>query len=135
MNCSFIHNKNIFRYKKLKYLKVISTPDYIDILFIVESKKIMKIGEEMQKRCEEAYMNGYNWEAFFNAYMKINCPEILEKLKTDAEAGSYSIIFEDVNEQTRSMSKQLFDRIKSLVENEQLIYDFMENHNTEIEWD
>nr|AWI67025.1 Immunity protein 51 [Caecomyces sp.] len=118
-----------------EYLKVISTPDYIDILFIVESKKIMKIGEEMQKRCEEAYMNGYNWEAFFNAYMKINCPEILEKLKTDAEAGSYSIIFEDVNEQTRSMSKQLFDRIKSLVENEQLIYDFMENHNTEIEWD
>ncbi len=118
-----------------EYLKIIETPNYTDILFIIESKKIMKIGEEMQKRCQNAYMNGYNWESFLNAYMKINCPEILEKLKSDSEAGSYSIIFEEVNEQTKSMSKKLFDIIKNLVENEQLIYDFLEKHNDDIEWD
>ena len=47
---------------------------------------------------EEAYMNGYNWDAFFNYYLEENAPDILESMESDPEAGSYAAYFEDTAE-------------------------------------
>ena len=48
------------------YVAIIETDKHISISFYVENKEILTIGEKMNEINEEAYMNGYNWEAFFN---------------------------------------------------------------------
>ena len=42
----------------------------IVLLFQNEVEKILAIGEQMNEINEEAYMNGYNWDAFFNYYLE-----------------------------------------------------------------
>ncbi|MBP1586476.1 MAG: hypothetical protein ILP17_12355, partial [Lachnospiraceae bacterium] len=46
--------------------------DYISITFNVGNNRIMEIGSRMEEICEDAYMNGYNWEAFLNSYLEQN---------------------------------------------------------------
>lgn len=43
----------------------------------------------MNKINEDAYMNGYNWDAFLNYYLSKNNGELLEGLEPAPEAGSY----------------------------------------------
>ena len=50
----------------------------IVLLFQNEVEKTLAIGEQMNEINEEAYMNGYNWDAFFNYYLAENAPDILE---------------------------------------------------------
>lgn len=49
----------------------------------------MEIGKKMETINEQAYMNGYNWEAFLNCYPEIHQPELLDGIETDSEAGTY----------------------------------------------
>lgn len=42
----------------------------IVLLFQNEVEKTLAIGEQMNEINEEAYMNGYNWDAFFNYYLE-----------------------------------------------------------------
>ena len=44
----------------------------IVLLFQNEVEKTLAIGEQMNEINEEAYMNGYNWDAFFNYYLEEN---------------------------------------------------------------
>ena len=53
----------------------------------------------------------------------------------DSEAGMYSVYIEDVNEETKDLAKRFVDIIEHLVENEHEIYDFLEEHAADIEWD
>ena len=46
----------------------------IVLLFQNEVEKTLAIGEQMNEINEEAYMNGYNWDAFFNYYLEENAP-------------------------------------------------------------
>ena len=41
----------------------------------------MAIGERMNEICDQAYMNGYNWEAFLNSYLEENAPEIADAIE------------------------------------------------------
>ena len=40
---------------------------------------------------EEAYMNGYNWDAFFNYYLEENAPDILESLESDQRVAHVTV--------------------------------------------
>ena len=62
---------------------------------------------------EEAYMNGYNWDAFFNYYLEENAPDILESMESDPEAGSYAAYFEDTAENEQK-AKTLCRHLSSL---------------------
>ena len=46
----------------------------IVLLFQNEVEKTLAIGEQMNEINEEAYMNGYNWDAFFNYYLEEQAP-------------------------------------------------------------
>lgn len=109
--------------------------DYIAISFYNENDKPFAIGEKMNELVEDAYMNGYNWAAFFNAYLEENAPEILEVLEEDPEAGMYSAYINEVNENTKALAQKFGDMIEHLMENEEEIYDFLEEHAETIEWD
>ena len=104
----------------------------IVLLFQNEVEKILAIGEQMNEINEEAYMNGYNWDAFFNYYLGKNAPDILESM--ESEAGSYTAYFEDTAENEQK-AKRFADIIISLIENEEEIYKILREKGDEIEWD
>lgn len=58
----------------------------IVLLFENEKEKPLAVGRKMNEINEEAYMNGYNWDAFLNYYLAENAPDILESIDSDPEA-------------------------------------------------
>ena len=48
----------------------------IVLYFGNENEKPLAVGRKMNEINEEAYMNGYNWDAFFNYYLAENAPDI-----------------------------------------------------------
>jgi len=83
---------------------------------------------------EEAYMNGYNWEAFFNYYLNKYYPEIIKGMESNPEAGAYFAEFEYSTENELKASK-FIEIIEELIENENNIYKILEDEGDEIEWD
>lgn len=118
-----------------EYVKIYANDSgSIVLLFENEAEKILAIGERMNEINEEAYMNGYNWDAFFNYYLAKNASDILENMESDPEAGSYAAYFEDTRE-NEERAKRFADIIISLIENEEDIYKILREKGDEIEWD
>ena len=116
------------------YVKVFNMDKIVDICFFTTKEKPFAIGEKMNEICEEAYMNGYNWESFFNCYLKMNAPELLEGLGTDPEADMYAAYY-DLTPENEIKAQKFAEIITHLVENEEEIYSFVRDHGDEIEWD
>ena len=122
-------------YPECDYLFIMRHDDgSIAICFNIENEKILALGEEMNDMREEAYMNGYNWDAFLNYYLAENAPEILEDMESDPEAGSYVAYYED-GAANEDKAKRLADLIISLVENKEAIFKILREKGDEIEWD
>ena len=54
------------------YVQVFPCGESIEVLLNAEHESILALGEKMNAACEDAYMNGYNWEAFFRYYLEQN---------------------------------------------------------------
>ena len=122
-------------YKNRDYLYITHEEDGgISLYFAIENKKILALGEEMNDIREEAYMNGYNWDAFLNYYLAENAPDILEDMESDPEAGSYVAYYED-GAANEDKAKRLADLIISLVENKEAVFKILREKGDEIEWD
>lgn len=106
----------------------------IVLYFGNENERPLSVGQKMNEISEEAYMNGYNWDAFFNYYLAENAPDILESMESDPEAGSYVAYFDDT-EENEQKAKRFADIIISLIENEEEIYKILREKGDEIEWD
>ncbi len=106
----------------------------IALTFNIEDDRIFALGEEMNALREEAYMNGYNWDAFLNYYLAVNAPDILEGMETDPEAGGYVAYYENGVE-NEAKAKRLADIIVSLIENKEEIFRILRENGDEIEWD
>ncbi len=123
------------RNKKLAdYVKINKNDAGIDVWFYNEEDKPFAIGEKMNEINEEAYMNGYNWDAFFNYYLTKNAPDILEGMDSDPEAGSYAAHFERT-EENEEKAERFVEIIVSLIENEEELYRIVREEGGEIEWD
>ena len=116
------------------YVKINRSDDRIDVWFYNEHDKPFSIGEKMYEINDEAYMNGYNWDAFFNYYLAQNAPDILEGLDSDPEAGSYAVFY-DLTEENEKKAKRFAEIIVSLIENEEELYRIVREQGDEIEWD
>lgn len=102
------------------------------VYFNIEADEVMAIGEKMQGINEQAYMNGYNWEAFLNSYLHANNPELLDGLDTDSEAGTYVALYAEASS---GKADRLIGIIKRLVNNPDEILSFLKENGEEIEWD
>ena len=107
---------------------------YTEVCFYIENPKVMAVAEKMEELCQDAYMNGYNWEAFFNCYLAINAPVLLEDMKTDPEAGMY-VAYYDLTPENEAKAESFNKLIHKLVEEPELLYDFMREHAWDVEWD
>ena len=130
-----IENMEKSNYPTRDYLFIMNHDDgSASLSFNIEDEDILALGEEMNEVREEAYMNGYNWDAFLNYYLAVNAPEILEDMETDPEAGTYAAYFENgvANE---DKVKRLAEIIVYLVENKEVIFKILRENGDEIEWD
>lgn len=116
------------------YVKILKYDDCVSLAFYIEDDNVMAIGEKLVEIEENAYMNGYNWEALLDCYIELNAPELIDTFETDSEAGMYSAIFED-SDDGNANAEALAKIIISLVENKETLFDFVRSHGDEIVWD
>ena len=116
------------------YIKVFNMENIVDICFYIDKDNILAIGEKMNEICEDAYMNGYNWEALLNFYLENNAPELLDGMNTDPEAGMY-VAYYDLSPENEKKAEKFAEIITHLVENEEELYSLVRDHGDEIEWD
>ncbi len=117
-----------------EYLDINSDKENISLVFYIENKNIMEIGSKIERINSDAYMNGYNWEAFLNYYLQKQSPDVLENMDSDPEAGMYIAYYENVPENVVKVNK-LGEIIEYLIENPDDIYEIVREHGNEIEWD
>lgn len=116
------------------YVRMNKDNDRIDVWFYNENDKPLAIGEKMCEINENAYMNGYNWDAFFNYYLAKNAPDILDGIESNPEAGSY-VAFYDLTEENEKKAKRFVEIITFLIENEEELYRIIREESDEIQWD
>ncbi len=116
------------------YLAVMEHEGIISVCFYIENEKPFAIGEKMNEINEEAYMNGYNWEMFFNYYLEKYEPDILEEMEADPEAGMYVAYYNDTAE-NKKRAEKFAQIIENLIENEDTLYKIVTEEGGEIEWD
>ena len=117
-----------------EYVAIVKHENTISVCLYIEKDKIMAIGEKMNELNEEAYMNGYNWEVFIEAYLTKNKPELLEGLEPDPEAGAYYANYE-LNSTNEKKAAELVELLIGLVSNEETILEFVRTDGDNIEWD
>ena len=117
------------------YVQLIKLEEFknISVCLYIEQDRIYEIGEKINKIHASAYMNGYNWEVFLMHYLKGNSPELLDGLGNDPEAGMYAAYYE-LNDDNMVKAEKLVTIIKNLIENETMIYDYVNTHADDIEW-
>ena len=118
----------------MDYVEILKYGNKISIIFNIEHNKPFNIGEKMNELCEDAYMNGYNWEAFFNYYLGKNYPEILEGINFDSEAGMFTA-YCDYSPENEIKAEKFKEIIRDLVENEEKLYKVIKVEVANIEWD
>jgi hypothetical protein len=116
------------------YIYIHKSPEIISLCFYLELSKPMNIGDKMNVVYEKAYMNGPNWEAFFNHYLSKNHPALLQGMDTDSEAGMYYAIYNFSLLNIRKV-EEFAVIIEDLIENENKIYAFLKSEGKNIQWD
>ena len=116
------------------YIAMIKGEDTVQVCLYVEDAKMLAIGDKMNEINEEAYMNGYNWEAFLNYYFRKNDPDVLEDMGSDPEAGMYAAFY-PLTPENEQRAKKFVDAVRSLIENEEELDRIVEENGDEIEWD
>lgn len=120
--------------KMSDYLSVYSDSENISLTFNIENENILKIKCEIEKINPDAYMNGYNWEAFINYYLEKQSPDVLVDMDSDPEADMYTVYYEN-NEKNSGKVRKLAEIIEYLIENPEDIYEIVREHGGEIDWD
>ncbi len=118
-----------------RYIKITTNKDSkkISLCFMIEEHSIKKIGEKMNTINENAYMNGYNWDAFLTYYLSKNYPFVLSEVESGSEPGSYVADFMLKHENVQR-AEQLKNIIVSLTEDEDQIYEVLEREGGRIAW-
>lgn len=117
-----------------EYIYIVKNDDRVSVCFNIEKEEIMTIGDKINEINEDAYMNGYNWGAFFNYYLTKYAPNILEEMESDPEAGMY-LVYYNLTSENEMKAQNLMKIIRSLIEDENKLYQIIKNEGEEIEWD
>ena len=117
-----------------KYAAIVNSDEYISVCFYIENEKPFRIGEKLNELNQNAYMNGYNWEAFFNYYLAKNHKHIFQNLKTDPEAGMY-VAYYETSKENEERAASLLEVITDLIDNENKLYEIIKKEGNLIEWD
>jgi len=116
------------------YTAVIKHENSISMCFYIEREKPFNVGKKMQEINKNAYMNGYNWEAFLNYALAKYAPFILEGMSTDPEAGMY-VAYYDLTPENEKRADLFAELIRELIEDENELYRIIREEGENIKWD
>ena len=105
----------------------------ISVCFDIQHDKPFAIGQKMNEIRQEAYMNGYNWEAFFDYYLPKYASEVMGG-KSDPEAGMYFYNY-DLTPENEAKAEKFVGIIRSLIENDNELYRIVSEEEENIKWD
>lgn len=108
--------------------------ELIQVCVYNEMDGLFELGERIHARFEDAYMNGYNWDALIRFYMSTVDPDLMAEVETDPEAGSFSAFLSDSPGNLEKM-RRFESHVRAMVADEQALMKFIEDHCDEIEWD
>ena len=108
--------------------------DNISVCVYNENDGLFALGERMYERFEEAYMNGYNWDALIRFYVGQKDPDLMAEVDTDPEAGMFSAYISFSPENIEKM-KRFQAHVRSMVSDEDALMKFIEDNRESIEWD
>lgn len=117
-----------------EYVRLRAWEGSLVLYFENEAAKPLALGQKLGEIDENAYMNGYNWDALLSHYLSEHAPDILECMESDPEAGSYVVYFEDTPENERK-ARRFAEMIVALVEGEEELCRLVRERGDEIEWD
>lgn len=117
-------------------IKLLEMPDHdsISVCVFNENEGLFELGERINARFDEAYMNGYNWDALIRFYVANIDPELMAEIESAPEAGMYSAYMSFSPENIKKM-KRFESFIRVMVADEAALMKFIEEHCDEIEWD
>jgi hypothetical protein len=108
--------------------------DSISVCVYNENEGLIELGERVNARFEEAYMNGYNWDALISFYVASFDPALMDEVRTDPEAGMFSASMSFSPANLEKM-KRFESHVRAMVADEEVLMRFIEEHYDEIEWD
>lgn len=108
--------------------------DWITVCVQNEMEGLFELSERIHARFDEAYMNGYNWDALIRYYVDQVEPGFMVDVETDPEAGSFSAYMPRSAENMAKM-KRFETHVRTMVADEAALLEFIEAHRDEIEWD
>ena len=105
----------------------------ISVCLYNENDEVFEIGERIHATYEEAYMNGYNWDALIRFFGKVD-PDLVADFRTDPEAGMFTAVF-DHSEENLEKAKRFEAHLHKLLADEAAIFKLIGENREQIEWD
>lgn len=117
-------------------IRLIEMPELgsISVCVYNEKDEIFELGERINERFEEAYMNGYNWDALIRFYVGTVDPDLMQEVNTDPEAGMFSAYL-PYSEENLGKMRRFESHVRDLVADEAVLFKFIEGNCGDIEWD
>jgi len=117
-------------------IKLIEMPEHDSISVCVynEHDGLFALGERISAKHEQAYMNGYNWDALIRFYVGQKAAALMEHIETDPEAGMFAAYMSHTPENLIAM-KQFEAHVREMVSDDDRLIAFIDAHVAEIEWD
>lgn len=117
-------------------IALIEMPEHnsISVCVYIEQDEIFKFGESINSKFEDAYMNGYNWDALITFYVNEKDPELSAEIDTDPEAGMFSA-YMDHNSENLLKMKKYESYIHTLLSDEARLEKYISDNYEKIEWD
>jgi len=117
-------------------IKLLEMPEHNNISVCVynEQDGIFELGERINARYEEAYMNGYNWDALIRFYVGQADPTLMDEIETDPEAGMFAAYMP--HEPGNLEKMQRFEaHVRKMVSDEDALMKMIDESRESIEWD
>lgn len=117
-------------------VRLVEDPDggWVSATLSVTAPEVMELGQRINDRFEEAYMNGYNWEAVVIRYLREVDPDLSRELAFDAEASMMTASLVH-SEQSVARMRAVESHLRAMLADGDALIEFIEQHRTEIEWD
>lgn len=119
-------------------IKLIEMPEHgsisLCIYIYIENEGIFQLGERINERFEEAYMNGYGWDVLIRFYIGKVDPDLMQEVKTDPEAGMFSA-YMSYSEENLDKMRRFKSYIHGLLSDETVLFRLIEDNRDSVEWD
>ena len=117
-------------------IKLIEMQEHNSIAVCVynENDELFEFGERINKQFDQAYMNGYNWDALITYYVNSVDSDLMAEINTDPEAGMFSAYIE-YNQDNLYKMKRFEAHIRTMLSDEAILLKFITDNYEKIEWD